>query len=144
MPVEVNGVKELILDLKAFPDKVKTDVINRMSQIAYDSAQKGAGRHIVTGALFQSLFNRPVANGREVGHDTRRAPQAFYVIQGSKPHDIRPKKRKALRWVQGNRFIFAKFVKHPGYEGDGYIDKAGDDAIAQFAKIVDEAIGRHI
>ena len=146
MPVEVNGVRELILDLKTLPDDVKTDVINRMSQIAFDSAQKGAGRHVVTGALFQSVFNKPITGGRQVGHDTLRAPQAFYVIQGwERKNPIYPKKKKALRWVVGNKFVFAKVVERPAkYEGDPYMDKAADDALAQFAKIVDESLARHI
>lgn len=144
MPVEVKGVRELIFDLRAFPDKVREGVINRLSQIAYDSAQKGAGRHVVTGALFQSVFNRPSPGGRTVGHDRQRAPHARWVIQGSRPHVILPSKKKALRWPDGGKFVFAKKVNHPGYEGDPYMDRAAADALAQFNAILNEEIGRAI
>ena len=139
MSVEINGLKELVFDLRAFPDKIQEKVIARLSQVAYNSAQKGAGRHVVTGALYQSLFNRPIAGGRQVGHDTRRAPHAKFVIQGTRPHTIRPKNKKALRWVDGNGFRFAKFVNHPGYRGDPYMDAAADDALRQFIQITTDA-----
>jgi hypothetical protein len=127
---------------------LQRDVILRLSQVAFNSAQKGAGRHTKpggTGALFQSLFNRPSSETvRTVGHDQNRAPHAKFVIQGTKAHDIRPNKKKALRWVSGNNFVFAKFVRHPGYIGDAYMDQASDDAMKQFQTILDESIARHI
>ena len=146
--VEIKGLREVIADLKDFPRGVQRDVINRMSQIAYDSAQKGAGRHTKaggTGALFQSVFNRKDAETiRTVGHDTRRAPHAFYVIQGTKPHDIRPKEKKALRWVSNSKFVFSKFVRHPGYAGDAYMDRAAEDALRQFSQLVSDSIARNL
>ena len=54
--------------------------IQRMAQFAFDESQRGAGRHNKTGALFQSLYNRSVTNGRAVGHDPQRANHAQYVL----------------------------------------------------------------
>ena len=62
--VEVTGAKELIAELRDLPDSFQKPVILKLSQVAYDSAQKGAGRHVVTGALFQSLYNRAIPGGR--------------------------------------------------------------------------------
>lgn len=56
------------------------------------------------------------------------ADYAAYVEQGTRPHDITPKRRKALRWSHeeggsarlsgsprtGSRVRFAKRVQHPG------------------------------
>ena len=138
--VEVSGAKELIAELRDLPEAFQKPVINKLSQVAYDSAQKGAGRHVVTGALFQSLYNRPITGGREVGHDPNRAPHAVFVNFGTRPHQIRPKNKKALRWASGNGFIFAKLVNHPGYRGDPYMVQAKDDALAQFSAIVDKTL----
>lgn len=142
--IEVNGVKQLIGDLRDMPEKLTSSVMLRMSQIAYDSAQKGAGRHTKTGALFQSLYNRQIPNGRQVGHDPGRAPHAAFVNFGTRPHKIYPNKRKALRWPGPNGFIFAKVVNHPGYVGDAYMVKAADDAVAQFNTILDAALKESI
>ena len=138
--VEVTGAKELIAELRDLPEAFQKPVINKLAAVAYDSAQKGAGRHVVTGALFQSLYNRPITGGRAVGHDPNRAPHAVFVNFGTRPHQIRPKNKKALRWASGNGFIFAKLVNHPGYRGDPYMVQAKDDALAQFSAIVDKTL----
>jgi len=152
--VEVSGAKELIAELRDLPEAFQKPVINKLSAVAYDSALKGAGRHVVTGALFQSLDNRPITGGREVGHDPNRAPQALWVNFGTKRHWIGPKDKKALRWVppslvgptnpnlkgKGGGFAFSKGHWHPGYRGDPYMVQAKDDALAQFSTIVDKTL----
>jgi hypothetical protein len=138
--ISFNGLTELRADLKALPENVERDVIFRMSQVAYDEAQRGAGRHIKSGALFSSLYNRAIAGGRSVGHDGGRAPHAKFVIFGTRPHVIRPSKRKALRWVGPRGFVFAKKVNHPGYRGDDYMTRARDSALDSFPMISAEAL----
>jgi hypothetical protein len=152
--VEIQGVRELLGELKDFPEALERDVIRNMSQIAYDSMEKGAQRHFKTGALQSSLYNRAILDGREVGHDTGIAPHAQFVLFGTPPHDIAPKDKKALRWVKAGftgpvdfsgksgsgGFQFAGLVKHPGYIGDDYMEKAKDDAVALFSQFVDQAL----
>jgi hypothetical protein len=111
-----------------------------MSQIAELSLQKGAARHKVTGELYSSTYNRKITGGREVGHDTGRAPYAKFVLFGTKPHTIVPKTKKALRWAGPNGFIFSKIVNHPGYRGDDYMETAKNDALARFSQFVDKAL----
>lgn len=142
--IEVNGVKELLGDLNQFPEKLQGKVMLGLSQKAYDEAQRGAGRHVVTGALFQSLYNRKIADGRQVGHDPGRAPHAAFVQFGTRPHTIAPKTKKALRWAGPNGFIFAKIVNHPGYIGDPYMIKAKDSALSIFQSIIDKAMKESI
>jgi hypothetical protein len=137
--VTIDGnITELQGTIQRLPATLERTVIERMSQIAYDRAQDGAGRHVVTGALLQSLYNRAIPGGREVGHDPARAPHAIFVHFGTKPHEIRPRNKKALRWASGNGFVFAKVVKHPGYRGDPYLFNAADEAVRSFRSIVDE------
>jgi hypothetical protein len=140
--IRIAGVTEAVGSLRNLPQSLERTTILRMSQIAYDVAQRGAGRHSKpggTGALFQSLYNRSLPKGREVGHDTRRAPHALFVNLGTRPHEIRPKNKKALRWAGGGFFHFAKVVKHPGYRGDAYIIEAATAAVREFRAIVDQA-----
>ena len=138
--VRVLGADTLAKDLQAIPVKMEASVIRQMSQIAYDRAQAGAGRHSKTGALFRSLYNRSIPNGREVGHDPQMAPHALFVNFGTRPHKIYPRTKKALRWSGGGVFHFAKVVNHPGYRGDNYIQAAADAAIVQFSAIVTAAM----
>ena len=138
--VKFEGLSEVTGSLRRLPEHLEKSTILKMSQVAYDEAQKGAGRHVKTGALFQSLFNRAIPNGREVGHDTQRAPHAIFVQLGTRPHEIRPKNKKALRWASGNGFVFSKVVKHPGYIGDAYLINAATLAVREFSRILDESL----
>ncbi len=138
--IRVAGATEAAQTLRGLPERLERTTLLRMSQIAYDAALRGADRHTKTGALRQSLYNRAIPNGREVGHDPQRAPHALFVNFGTRPHVIRPKDKKALRWVAGNGFVFAKKVNHPGYRGDAYIVQAATEAVREFARIVGDAI----
>lgn len=138
--VKLNGLSEATGSLRQLPAALEKSTILRMSQVAYDEAQRGAGRHSKTGALFQSLFNRAIPGGREVGHDGNRAPHAIFVQLGTRPHVIRPKNKKALRWASGGKFFFAGKVNHPGYRGDGYLINAATLAVREFSSIVTAAL----
>jgi HK97 gp10 family phage protein len=39
---------------------------------------------------------------------------AVYVERGTRPHIIRPKRARALRFVVGGETVFARLVRHPG------------------------------
>lgn len=125
------GSKEFQID-----EKFVGPVVRDLAQVVYDETQAGADAHTKTGALFQSVFNRQTKTGRAVGHDTGRAPHAAFVLFGTRPHEIRPKGKKSLRWAGPGGFIFAKVVHHPGYKGDHYLNDAADKAIARFAEIL--------
>jgi hypothetical protein len=138
--VKFQGLEEARQTLQRLPAGLEKSTILRMSQVAYDEAQRGAGRHSKTGALFQSLFNRAIPGGREVGHDGNHAPHAIFVQLGTRPHVIRPKNKKALRWASGGKFFFAGKVNHPGYRGDAYLINAATLAVRQFSSILDAAL----
>jgi len=138
--LKVDGLDVAIRGIREIPPALERRVIEGMAQIAHSTMQAGADRHSKTGALFRSVFNRPTTAGREVGHDTQAAPYAPFVVFGARPHTIRPKNRKALRWPSGGAFAFAKIVHHPGYRGDDYLTRAADDAVRQFAAVVDAAM----
>lgn len=138
--VKVLGVEAVKSELLQLPPALEKSVIRQMAQIAFDAAYRDANSHSKSGKLTQSLFNRAIPNGREVGHDPTIAPHALFVHFGTRPHKIRPKEKKALRWAGPNGFIFAREVNHPGYRGDPYLNRAADDAIRRFSSIVDNAI----
>lgn len=141
--IEVAGVEEVSRHLFEVPKKVEAQVLRDMSQYIYDKAQAGADKHTKTGALLQSLYNRNIPGGREIGHDPQRAPHAVFVHWGTKPHVIKPKDKQSLRYP-GRKFyagwVFAKVVHHPGYKGDHWLTRAADDAVRNFDSIVQNAL----
>ena len=140
--VTVTGVPEVTRDLKALTPTLERQVIARMAAVAADKMRDGAASHNVTGNLWGSVYDRKIPSGREVGHDPQKAPYAPFVVFGTRPHVIKPNKKKALRWAASGKFIFAKFVNHPGYVGDPYHIAAADEATRRFAAIVDEELKR--
>ncbi len=44
----------------------------------------------------------------------------LYVREGTKPHEIRPKNKRALRFMMDDRVVFALRVKHPGTKANPY------------------------
>jgi hypothetical protein len=58
--------------------------------------------------------------------------------EGTKPHKILPKNKKALRWEVGATPHFAKVVLHPGFEGRRFIERTlnRSDLKARFEKFI--------
>ena len=108
----------------------------KTSQELYDYVELAADKHTKTGALFQSVFQKREGETFLIGNDLQRAPHAAFVHWGTRPHDIRPKRKKVLRWASGNYFVFAKVVKHPGYKGDPWLKRAAAMAPAIFERYV--------
>jgi hypothetical protein len=68
------------------------------------------------------------------------APYAAAVHNGSKPHVIEPKERKALHWVSKGKEFFSTKVNHPGYKGDPFLNKALVRKTPEIKRKVQEAV----
>lgn len=51
-------------------------------------------------------------------------PATMYVIKGTRPHIIRPRYRKVLKFKMSGRTVFAKVVHHPGTKANDFLTKA--------------------
>lgn len=51
-------------------------------------------------------------------------PATMYVIKGTRPHIIRPRYRKVLKFTMSGRTVFAKVVHHPGTKKNDFLTKA--------------------
>lgn len=56
-----------------------------------------------------------------IGSDVSYAP---YVNDGTRPHKIRPKAKKALKFRVGGKTVFAAVVNHPGTKANPFLDRA--------------------
>jgi len=65
-----------------------------------------------TGNLQRSIGWRPQDETSAVVF--ANAEYAPYVEFGTKPHVIEPRNRRALRFPVGERYVFARRVRHPG------------------------------
>jgi hypothetical protein len=51
-------------------------------------------------------------------------PATLYVIKGTRPHVIRPRYRKVLKFTTRGTTVFAKVVHHPGTKPNDFLTKA--------------------
>jgi len=49
---------------------------------------------------------------------------AGFVNDGTRPHTIRPRRAKALRFRVGGRIVYARVVNHPGTKARPFLDRA--------------------
>ena len=101
-------------------------------------------RFTKTSRLRSSIHHRKVGYRRwMVGTDV---VYAVPVEEGSAPHVIRPRNRKALRFQMGGRTVFARSVNHPGFRGHHYMRLSVDrsrEAIGQiFRREIERSLGR--
>lgn len=77
----------------------------------------------VTGALRASITERV---GDLEGDVSANAKHARFVEAGTDPHEITPKRKQALRFVQNGRTVFATRVMHPGTKARPFMGTAAD------------------
>lgn len=49
---------------------------------------------------------------------------AIWVINGTRPHLIRPVRARVLRFTVGGRVVYARLVRHPGSKPNDFLRKA--------------------
>lgn len=68
------------------------------------------------------------------------APQALFIEKGTRPHIIRPKENKVLRFFTGGGPVFAREVKHPGTKADPFLEPAIVDGAGVWEGIYESEI----
>lgn len=53
-----------------------------------------------------------------------RHPAALFVTLGTRPHQIRPVRAKALRFMVDGRVVYATLVNHPGTKPNDFLKDA--------------------
>ncbi|WP_326813932.1 MULTISPECIES: hypothetical protein [unclassified Streptomyces] len=51
-------------------------------------------------------------------------PAVRFVLDGTRPHVIRPRRAKALRFEVGGRVVYAAYVRHPGTRPNDFMGRA--------------------
>jgi hypothetical protein len=119
MSTQIKGIPQLRSRIKAIaPDrslmaKLALSVVREQKLMA-PRRTGNPGRSIRLGAVTPTM-----------AETVATANYAAYVELGTRPHEIRPRNRKALRWAAGNPRLsgsprsggqvrFAKRVQHPG------------------------------
>lgn len=51
-------------------------------------------------------------------------PAVRFVLDGTRPHLIRPRRAKALRFEVGGEVVFTRLVRHPGTRPNPFLQRA--------------------
>ncbi|MDX2759134.1 hypothetical protein PV729_45170 [Streptomyces europaeiscabiei] len=51
-------------------------------------------------------------------------PAAIFVVNGTRPHLIRPVRARVLRFTVGGQVVHARLVRHPGNKPNDFLRKA--------------------
>lgn len=95
----------------------------RIAGLGTKAARLRLQRHNRTGETSRS-FRASVQGSRGVEW-TDTAPQATFLEEGTRPHVIRPRRAKALRFLNpAGDVIFAKVVHHPGTRAQPWLEPA--------------------
>lgn len=65
---------------------------------------------------------------------------AARLNDGTRPHEIRARNAKALRFQAGGGVRFARSIQHPGTKPDPFLDAAADAAGEEIERAVEHAI----
>lgn len=106
----------------------------RVAQAGLAAARASLAPHTKTGETMRSL------NARIMGPDGvefyDRAPQALFLEEGTRPHEIVPRRARALRWYGPDGApIFARRVSHPGTAATYWLSRALEAEADTFERI---------
>ena len=121
--------------------------LSRTYLSAFEEATKGEAKSYKPSAVSTTAsWSIEVDNQLNFHLVNTKLDIVFYLDQGTKPHKIRPKNKKSLRWVSGGSAHFAGEVNHPGTTGRKFINKILNDKGLEdeFMAIIMDKLEKHL
>jgi hypothetical protein len=103
---------------------LRQKLIERLADVAWTSAFWNAPRK--TGNLASTIV-KEVRDGEAAVNVL--ASYAVYVVNGTRPHVIRPTNALVLAFeVAGGKMVFTRLIHHPGTKPNPFMQRATEDA----------------
>jgi len=100
---------------------VYRDMTRRLQRVEAEAVRRAPGS---MGTTIRAQI-RSGAGGDFVGTINVHHPAALYVIGGTRPHQIRPRRPGGvLRFTVGGRVVYARYVLHPGSKPNSFLTDA--------------------
>jgi len=147
MKIEVKNLKETFKYLEAIDEAKVEKAIRNITQEVFENVKFSARLHHITGTLEKNIRHKVKKHTGVVYIDNenmlvnwkgKKINYANFVLFGTRPHTIKPRVKKALRFSYKNldEFVYRKLVHHPGYRGDDFLKKALDKTFANVEKLI--------
>ncbi|DBA34686.1 TPA_asm: tail completion or Neck1 protein [Caudoviricetes sp. vir519] len=111
--VDISGLDELRKTLRKADELIAEGFENCLYYLLQEGNRRlTEGAHVISGNLIRTGDIRTIMDTQ--GEVFYTAPYASYVHDGTKQHEIRAVRKKALRFKMQNVVVFARKVQHPG------------------------------
>lgn len=146
MQIKIEGLHELNQVFKKLDEVAKCNLLKELAKKSYDKAKENIKPHIKTGKMEHNLYKRVSCKKQSatigvkpeqtlVEWRGKKISYAVFVHEGTRPHKIKLKKKKSLRWAGALKFIFKDEINHPGYKGDPFVTNAVEDSVKDVYQI---------
>jgi len=149
MRIELKNLQETFKILENIDKERANQAIKNVTQDVYENVRFYAKEHHKTGTMEKNIRHSTKTQAGIVWIDDdnmlvnwkgKRVNYANFVLFGTRPHEIKPKTKKALRFSYKNldEFVYRKSVHHPGYRGDDFMYKALQKTLSKLDKLIKE------
>lgn len=141
LEIDEKALNKINEKFKALDNLFKKKAMAKLADMIFEEADNLADTHTKSGVMLKALYiNKNSDLNYIIGFDDNLSPYAKYVHFGTKPHQIKPKNCKFLKWADNDNFIFSKSANHPGYTGDPFLYEAVKSEITPFMRWLDKEI----
>jgi hypothetical protein len=124
--IVATGVREALHRISDGVAVVARQVLGQAAAYAAERARATTTFKDRTGELRRRIDR--TAKGPFVQFVKASTRYALFVEDGTRAHVIRPRRRRALRFVMGGQTVFRTSVRHPGTKATYFMRDARDDA----------------
>lgn len=129
------GIERAAVDLSMRAENaVKRDFINYLKQ----TPSQGEEGRTVRSAHLKAEVHAVVKNQYQFGLGSN-LPYAGPHERGTGPYVIRPREKKALKFIKGDKVVFAKRVMHPGQKARHWMSEPMQK---ELTKYIDDQISK--
>ena len=134
MNVRIVGLREARQKLRLLRTEVSSKSRVRLAALAGAFVEKAKQlAPVETGRLRNSIVMQGEGSFKIVAE--AKAPYAGFVEYGTRPHEIRPRRRRFLRFTVDGKVVYATRVHHPGTSPKPYWRPALEHAAEKLPEI---------
>lgn len=127
--VDLSEIEQLATDWPSVTAALRAGVRRGVSKGVAEGAAEARAKHRFknqSGDLERSIVGRVTGSSPtdHRGEIKATAKYASYVEEGTKAHEIRPRKARMLRFESGGAAVFARLVRHPGTSSSPFMGLA--------------------
>ncbi len=131
---DLDDVLRAFWELVRWSTGLSSELVREAARRAEELIRERAPRR--SGRLADSVSSEVRGNEALVGP---KVPYAVFIERGTRPHEIRPRSARALRFLAKGRLVFARRVWHPGIRPRFFVLRAAEALRSELGGIFREA-----